>query len=110
MISSHRKRLGFAAGSALAGGAAALIVFVVDPAIWSTVVIAFGAVVALSIGWPVFITFATDVAGSSRATGLGMMVASNRMGGFVGSAIVGVCLGCSTRSVLARYMHMFCIG
>ena len=40
----------------------------------------------------VFITFATDVAGSSRATGIGMMGASNRMGGFVGSAIGGVFL------------------
>ena len=92
MVASHRNRLGFAAGSALAGGAAALVVLAVDPAIWATVVIAFSAVVVLSIGWPVFITFATDVAGPSRATGIGMMGASNRMGGFVGSAIGGVFL------------------
>ena len=92
MIASHGNRLGFAAGSALAGGAAALVVFAVDPAIWATVAIAFSAVVVLSIGWPVFITFATDVAGPSRATGIGMMGASNRMGGFVGSAIGGVFL------------------
>ena len=92
MIASHRNRLGFAAGSALAGGSAAVVVFAVDPGIWATVAIAFGAVLVLSIGWPVFITFATDVAGSSRATGIGMMGASNRMGGFVGSAVGGVFL------------------
>ncbi|MEE3014083.1 MAG: MFS transporter [Chloroflexota bacterium] len=92
MIASDRNRLGFAAGSALAGGTAAVVLFAVDPAIWATVAIAFGAVLVLSIGWPVFITFATDVAGSSRATGIGMMGASNRMGGFVGSAVGGVFL------------------
>ena len=106
MIASHRNRLGFAAGSALAGGAAAVVVFAVDPAIWATVAIAFGAVLVLSIGWPVFITFATDVAGSSRATGIGMMGASNRMGGFVGSAAGGVFLAIGGFSALG----IFCLA
>ncbi len=106
MIASHRNRLGFAAGSALAGGAAAVVVFAVDPAIWATVAIAFGAVLVLSIGWPVFITFATDVAGSSRATGIGMMGASNRMGGFVGSAVGGVFLAIGGFSALG----IFCLA
>ena len=39
MIASHRKRLGFAAGSALAGGAAALIVFAVDLNVFSKIAI-----------------------------------------------------------------------
>ncbi len=93
VIASHGRRLNFAAGVALVGGAAALIVFGIDPAIWATVAIAFGTVCMLSIGWPVFITFATDVAGPSRATAIGMMGASNRMGGFVGSAMGGAFLG-----------------
>ena len=92
MIASHRKRLGFVAVSGLAGGAGVLIVFAIDPAIWATVAIAFGAVCVLSIGWPVFITFTTDIAGSSRATAIGMMGASNRMGGFIGSALGGAFL------------------
>ena len=92
MIASHRKRLNFAAVSALAGGALVLIVFAIDPSIWATVAMASGAVCVLSIGWPVFITFATDVAGPSRATAIGMMGASNRMGGFVGSAMGGAFL------------------
>ena len=69
-----------------------MVVFAIDPAIWATVAIAFGAVCVLSIGWPVFITFATDIAGSSRATAIGMMGASNRMGGFIGSALGGAFL------------------
>ncbi len=54
--------------------------------------IAFGAVCVLSIGWPVFITFATDVAGPSRATAIGMMGGSNRLGAFIGSAMGGAFL------------------
>jgi predicted MFS family arabinose efflux permease len=92
MIASHRKRLALVAVSGLAGGAGVLVVFAIDPAIWATVAIAFGAVCVLSIGWPVFITFATDIAGSSRATAIGMMGASNRMGGFIGSALGGAFL------------------
>ena len=92
MIASHRKRLTLVAASGLAGGAGVLVVFAIDPAIWATVAIAFGAVCVLSIGWPVFITFATDIAGSSRATAIGMMGASNRMGGFIGSALGGAFL------------------
>ena len=92
MVASHRKRLGLAAASGLAGGAGVLVVFAVNPAIWATVAVAFGAVCVLSVGWPVFITFATDIAGQSRATAIGMMGASNRMGGFIGSALGGAFL------------------
>ena len=106
MIASHRKRLDFVAGSALAGGAAVLIVFAIDPSIWATVAIAFGAVCVLSIGWPVFITFATDVAGQSRATGIGMMGASNRMGGVIGSAMGGAFLAIGGFSAIG----VFCLA
>jgi len=91
-IASHKNRLNFVAVIALAGGTAGILLFAINPSIWTTVVIAFGAVCLLSVGWPVFITFATDVAGPSRATAIGMMGASNRMGGVVGSAIGGAFL------------------
>ena len=106
MIASHRKRLSFVAASTLAGGALALIVFAVDPSIWATVAVAFAAVLVLSIGWPVFITFATDVAGPSRATGIGMMGASNRMGGVVGSAMGGAFLAIGGFSAIG----IFCVA
>ncbi len=92
VIASHKNRLNFVAGSALAGGAVATLVFAIDPSVWATVAIAFGAVCLLSIGWPVFITFATDVAGQSRATAVGMMAASNRLGGVVGASLGGAFL------------------
>jgi predicted MFS family arabinose efflux permease len=92
VITNHRRRLNFVAGCALAGGATALVLFTVDPSIWVTVFIAFGAVCVLSVGWPVFITFATDVAGQSRATAVGMMGGSNRLGGVIGSSLGGAFL------------------
>ena len=104
-IASHRNRLNFAAGSALAGGAAATLVFTIAPSIWATVTIAFGAVCLLSIGWPVFITFATDVAGQSRATAVGMMGASNRLGGFIGAAGGGAFLAIGGYSAVG----IFCL-
>ena len=106
MIASHQKRLGLVAASGLAGGAGVLIVFAIDPAIWATVAIAFGAVCVLSIGWPVFITFATDIAGPSRATAIGMMGASNRMGGFIGSALGGAFLAIGGFSAVG----VFCLA
>jgi predicted MFS family arabinose efflux permease len=106
MIASHQKRLGLVAASGLAGGAGVLIVFAIDPAIWATVAIAFGAVCVLSIGWPVFITFATDIAGPSRATAIGMMGASNRMGGFIGSALGGAFLAIGGFSAVG----IFCLA
>jgi predicted MFS family arabinose efflux permease len=106
MIASHRKRLGLVAVSGLAGGTGVLMVFAIDPAIWVTVAIAFGAVGVLSIGWPVFITFATDVAGPSRATAIGMMGASNRMGGFIGSALGGAFLAIGGFSAIG----IFCVA
>ena len=92
VIANHRRRLNFVAGCALAGGATALVLFTVDPSIWVTVFIAFGAVCVLSVGWPVFITFATDVAGQSRATAVGMMGGSNWLGGVIGSYLGGAFL------------------
>jgi DHA1 family inner membrane transport protein len=106
MIASHRMRLGLVAVSGLAGGTGVLMVFAIDPAIWATVAIAFGAVGVLSIGWPVFITFATDVAGPSRATAIGMMGASNRMGGFIGSALGGAFLAIGGFSAIG----IFCVA
>jgi AAHS family 4-hydroxybenzoate transporter-like MFS transporter len=106
LIASHRKRLGFVAASTLVGGALVLILFAIDPAIWATVAIAFAAVLFLSIGWPVFITFATDVAGPSRATGIGLMGASNRMGGVIGSAMGGAFLAIGGFSAVG----IFCVA
>ena len=92
VIANHRRRLNFVASCALAGGATALILFAIEPAIWVTVFIAFGAVCVLSIGYPVFITFATDVSGQSRATAVGMMGGSSGLGGVLGSSLGGAFL------------------
>ena len=92
VIADHQRRLNFVASWSLAGGATALILFAIEPAIWVTVFIAFGAVSVLSVGWPVFQTFATDVSGQSRATAVGMMSGSSRLGGVLGSSLGGAFL------------------
>ena len=92
VIANHRRRLNFDASWSMAGGATALILFAIEPAIWVTVFIAFGAVCVLSVGWPVFQTFATDVSGQSRATAVGMMSGSSRLGGVLGSSLGGAFL------------------
>lgn len=92
LFASHKNRLNFVAVGILVGGFAGALMFATDPSIWVTVAIAFVAVCLLSIGWPVFITFATDVAGQSRATAVGMMGASNRLGGVGGAAVGGAFL------------------
>jgi len=106
VMASHRKRLNFVAGVSLVGGVAAIVLFAVDPAVWLTVTLAFGAVCLLSVGWPVFITFATDVAPQSRATAIGMMGASNRGGGVVGSALGGAFLAIGGYSAVG----IFCLA
>ena len=106
VIASHKQRLNFVVVSALAGGGAVAIMFSLDPAMWATVAIAFGAVCVLSVGWPVFITFATDVAGQSRATAVGMMGGSNRLGGMAGSAMGGAFLAIGGFSAVG----IFCLG
>ncbi|PKB71176.1 MAG: hypothetical protein BZY87_06820 [SAR202 cluster bacterium Io17-Chloro-G6] len=92
VIANHRKRLNLVTGFTMAGGIAAIMMFAIDPSIWATVAIAFGAACLLSVGWPVFITFATDVAGQSKATAVGMMGASNRLGGVMGASVGGAFL------------------
>ena len=53
------------------------------------------AVSLLAIGWPVLITISTEVSSQSRATGVGMLGASNQSGGVGGAALGGVLLAAS---------------
>ena len=105
VVAGRRNRLNLVAVCGLIGGVAGTLVFGIDPSIWGTVAIAFGAVCLLSIGWPVFVTYATDVAGQSRATAVGMMGASNRLGGVVGASLGGAFLAIGGYTALG----LFCL-
>ncbi|NQW22176.1 MAG: MFS transporter [SAR202 cluster bacterium] len=94
-VAIRKNRMTLVALFSLAGGIAALLLFLVDFPIWAVVAIAFVAVTMLSIGWPVLITLSTEVSGQSRATGVGMLGFSNQTGGVGGAAIGGVVLAAS---------------
>ena len=83
------------AASALAGGVAALLLFSIEVPVWAAVALATGAISLLSVAFPVLLTFSTEISGQSRATGVGMLGASNQSGGVGGAAIGGVLLAAS---------------
>ena len=91
-VANRRNRMPLIAASALAGGVAALLLFSIDVPVWAAVAIATGAVSLLSVPWPVLITFSTEVSSQSRATGVGLLGASNQSGGVGGAALGGVLL------------------
>ena len=94
-VANSKNRMPLIAGSALAGGTAALLLFSIEVPVWAAVAIATGAISLLSVSWPVLITFSTEVSGRSRATGVGLLGASNQSGGVGGAALGGVLLATS---------------
>ena len=94
-VANRKDRMPLIAASALAGGAAALLLFSVEIPVWAAVAIATAAVSLLSVPWPVLITFSTELSSQSRATGVGLLGASNQSGGVGGAAIGGMLLAAS---------------
>ena len=80
------------AASTLAGGIAASLLFSIDLPLLVAVALAAGSILLLSVGWPVMITFSTEVSSGSRATGVGLLGLSNQSGAVGGAAIGGVLL------------------
>ena len=94
-VANRKGRMSLIAASALAGGGGALLLFSMEVPVWAAVAIATGAVSLLSVSWPVLIAFSTEVSGQSRATGVGLLGASNQFGGVGGAALGGVLLAAS---------------
>ena len=91
-VASREDRMRLIAAAAVAGGVAALLMFLIDVSVWTDVALATAAALLLSVGWPVLITFSTEVSSHSRATGVGLLGASNQSGGVGGAALGGVLL------------------
>ena len=94
-LANRKDRMPLMAISSLAGGVAALLLFLIEVPVWAAVAIATGAVALLSVAWPLMITFSTEISTQSRATGVGLLGASNQSGGVGGAAIGGVLLAAS---------------
>ncbi len=91
-VAGREDRMRIIAATAVAGGAAALLAFLIDVSLWTDGAIATAAALLLSVGWPVIITFSTEVSGQSRATGVGLVGASNQSGSVGGTALGGILL------------------
>ena len=91
-VANRKDRMPLIAAAALAGGAASLLLFSIEVPVWVAAAIATSAVSLLSVGFPVLLTFSTQISGESRATGVGLMGFSNQSGGVGGAALGGVLL------------------
>jgi predicted MFS family arabinose efflux permease len=118
-VADRKDRMPLIGASALTGGAAALLLFSLEVPVWAAVAIATGAISLLSVPWPVLITFSAEVSSHSRATGVGLLGASNQSGGVGGAALGGVllaaigfpgvgylCLGATAFSMLVIALFM----
>lgn len=94
-VANRKDRMPLIAASAVAGGAASLLLLSIDVPVWVAVAIATSAVSLLSVGFPVLLTFSTEVSSQSRATGVGLMGFSNQSGGVGGAALGGALLAAS---------------
>ena len=118
-VANRKDRMPLIAAAALAGGAASLLLFSIEVPVWVAVAIATSAVTLLSVGFPVLLTFSTQISGESRATGVGLLGFSNQSGGVGGAALGGVllaangfpgvgylCLGAAAFSALVIGLYM----
>jgi len=105
-VAAMNRRAQVVAGCSVAGGLAALVVFSVDITAWGTVGLALVGITFVSIGWPTFLAISTEISGSSRATAVGMLGASNQLGGVGGVALGGAFLALGGFSTVG----FFCFG
>ncbi|HAA94672.1 MAG TPA: hypothetical protein DCE26_03170, partial [Dehalococcoidia bacterium] len=101
------------------GGVCSVLVFSVHLSLWLTIAMSMVGMATLSVGWPVLITFSTEVSGKSRATGVGLLGFCNQTGGVAGAAMGGallattgfagigyLCLGAAVFSLLVIALFM----
>lgn len=105
-VAAMRRRAQIVAGSAVVGGLAAFLLFSFDVTVWGTVGIALVGITFISIGWPTFLAISTEISGSSQATAVGMLGASNQIGGVGGAALGGAFLALGGFSTVG----FFCLG
>ena len=101
-----KRRAQVVAACALAGGLASLFLFSFELSAWGTVGVALISITFISVGWPTFLAISTEISGNSQATAVGMLGASNQMGGVGGAALGGAFLALEGFSTVG----FFCLG
>ena len=105
-VAASDRRTQVVAGCAVAGGLASFVLFTFDISAWGAVGVALVGITFISIGWPTFLAISTEISGSSQATAVGMLGASNQMGGVGGAALGGAFLALGGFSAVG----FFCLG
>ncbi|MBO18923.1 MAG: hypothetical protein CL732_00090 [Chloroflexi bacterium] len=118
-VAERRNRMSLIAISSFVGGVCSVLVFSVHLSLWLTIAMSMAGMATLSVGWPVLITFSTEVSGKSRATGVGLLGFCNQTGGVAGAAMGGallattgfagigyLCLGAAVFSLLVIALFM----
>jgi DHA1 family inner membrane transport protein len=105
-IAGHPRRLRVLAVSLLGSGMIAGVSFIVSTSAWIIVASASMVSILASIGAPVLMTLMTELAGRSRATGIGMFGASNQLGGVGGVLLGGVALSLGGFALIG----LLCLG
>ena len=105
-VSALNRRSQVVSGCALVGGLASLLVFSVGLSTWGTVGVALVGITFISVGWPTFLAISTEISGSSQATAVGILGASNQLGGVGGAALGGAFLALGDFSNVG----FFCLG
>jgi DHA1 family inner membrane transport protein len=105
-VAALDRRAQVVAACAVAGGLAVVLLFSLDITAWGTVGVALVGITFISVGWPTFLAISTEISGSSQATAVGMLGASNQMGGVAGAALGGAVLAVGGFSAVG----FFCLG
>ena len=91
-VTGLKKRARVVALCAIGGGLASLFLFSTDMPVWIAVAVALAGITVTSVGWPAFLAISTEISGSSQATAVGMLGASNQLGGVAGASLGGAVL------------------
>jgi len=105
-IVAMRRRAQVMAACAMIGGLASFFLFSFDITSWGTVSVALVGITFISVGWPTFLAISTEISGGSQATAVGMLGASNQLGGVGGAALGGAFLALGGFSTVG----FFCLG
>ncbi len=105
-VTAMNRRAQVVAACAVGGGLASLLVFSIDLTAWGTVGVALIGITFISVGWPTFLAISTEISSSNQATAVGMLGASNQLGGVGGAALGGAFLALGSFSTVG----FFCLG
>jgi DHA1 family inner membrane transport protein len=105
-VAGMTRRAQVVAACAVVGGLASFLIFSIDLSAWGTVGVALIGITCISVGWPTFLAISTEISGNNQATAVGMLGASNQLGGVGGAALGGAFLAVGSFSTVG----FFCLG